>query len=222
MENIFILNKATDPDVIGADYPQCVGVLKAYDNTYENNKSLYYFAHYKGKYVQFVPDLGSIKVSAKAKLTDIISCSMGPGNDLIVSPRMCELLTEYKTSEIQIFDCVLTKKDVKYKYYWLHFIYSLEKKVDYKRSILNHVDPELRSAASEISSFDQFDDFYNTRDEYGLVYSSKLTLKSNKLDFFLVGRMDQKIYLSERLKNEIQKCELTGIEFEIAHGIGFV
>lgn len=47
MADYFILDKAFDSKIIGPDYPQCTGLLKGYNNEYDNPLSLYFFAHQK-------------------------------------------------------------------------------------------------------------------------------------------------------------------------------
>ena len=81
MSHYYRMKESIDAKIIGSHYPQCAGVLDGYNDEYENQYSLYYFAHKKGKKINYHPDLSSIKILERTKLTDLISCGLGPGND---------------------------------------------------------------------------------------------------------------------------------------------
>lgn len=136
----FHVDKSSDTKVIGSNYPQCSGVLKTYNNNSEI--SLTKFAYFKGNKVDFVPDLDGITLYKSSKLTDFISCSLGPGNDSVIGLTFFDLLSNHKLSDIQFFNCFLYKADEKYYYIWLHYIYSLEEFVDYKKSVFTHPDED--------------------------------------------------------------------------------
>lgn len=222
MNDYFVITEAVDSKVIGPDYPQCTGLLKGYNNEYENPLSLYFFAHQKGLQINFVPDLSSIKIGSRTKLTDLISCSLGPGNDYIISSRFKELIGKYRISPIQFFDCFLHRRNERFKYCWAHFIYALEKSVDYVESDFSHADEKLLDKISAIKSYPDFLSFYDNDDTYGFIRSTRTVIRHEPLDFFVVGRYNQKHYVSKRFKEELLESELSGIEFSKASDIFFV
>lgn len=222
MSDYFIVKESIDSNVIGSHYPQCTGVLNGYNNEYINKKSLYYFAHQKGVKVKNKPDLSSIKVGQRTKMTDIISCSLGPGNDMVVSDKLFSLIKKAETSNIQFFDCLLHKKEVNYKYNWVHFVYNLEEFVDYKKSVFFHPNEKILAQAKEIKDYKSFLVFYNEMDTYGFIKTEKTFIRHPLLDFFTVGRFNQKHYVSSEFKSKLLSEGLSGIEFEAADDIVFV
>ena len=217
---IYIIQNCTNKKTIGSDYPQCISLIKNYDVTEFN--SITNFSSYKGKKVAFIPNLDGLKLDLKAKLTDFISCGLGPGNDSIISHNFFKILEKSVTSSFQQFNCSLYQNDEAMEYVWLHYIYTLENKVDFAKSEFTHVDISLQSHLQKISSYNDFEYFYNTYDEYGLIRAKKTILKSPPLDFFVIGRFNQKHYVSERLKNEMECIGITGIEFEEADDMIFI
>ncbi len=217
----FILEKSCDPKIIGNKYPQCIGTLGTYNNDYKNNKSLYYFAHQKGVKIEYTPDLNSIVIGNKTKTTSLISCSLGPGCDIIVSHKFKAILESFTTSHIQFFDCTLHQNKASFEYYWIHFIFSLERLVDYENSLFFHPDIAINPHISNIKNYNNFIEFYNTIDTFGNITSKKIILNTKPIDFFIIGRFNQKIYVSEKLKNKIIETGLTGMEFSNTNDINF-
>ena len=178
MDKFYILDHSIDHKIIGSEFPQCTGLLKKYNNEYENPLSLYYFAHKKGKKIDYQPDLSAIKIGLKTKLTDCISCSLGPGNDLIISSKFKSVLNKFKTSPLQLFKCVLNRKEEKFNYWWVHYIYSLEKEVDYTKSTLTRSDEQLHVKLKNVSSYEDYRNFYDNDDTYGLVRATTTILNT--------------------------------------------
>lgn len=221
MSKFYILDKSTNPKIIGENYPQCVGVVDGYNNTQENKKSLYNFAHSKGKVVDSAPDLSGIKIGHKTKLTDVVSCSLGPGNDLIVSDKFLTVLQGKSYSKIQFFKCCLNKSDKKFDYNWIHFVFQLEQLVDYKNTVFSHIDDKYSQFVKRIRSYQEFERFYQNTDEFGLIKSNQVVINCKPLDFFIIGRFNQKIYVSQEMLFEIKEIGLTGIEFKPSQDIEF-
>jgi hypothetical protein len=221
MDKFYILDHSTDHKVIGSEYPQCTGVLKGYDNEYENPFSLYYFAHQKGKKIDYQPDLSAIKIGLKTKLTDCISCSLGPGNDLVVSSKFKNTLKTFKVSPLQLFKCVLNRKEEQFNYWWIHYIYSLEEQVDYMKSTFAHSNEKLHAKLMNVKSYEGYRSFYDNDDTYGLVMATKTVIDSPPLDFFVVGQFNQKHYASERLKDALEIRGITGVTFKEATDVYF-
>jgi len=213
----FYVDKSTNHNVIGNSYPQVVGLVKSYDES--SNESLSHFAKFKGKEIDFIPHLDGLLLSKTSKVTDVISCSLGPGNDTVISSRILEIIFKFKTSDFQYFDCILYKGQEKYSYKWVHYIYSLERYVDYKNSEFIHPDEDLYKYITNIRTYQDFLKFYEEKDTYGLIKSKSITLKDQKFDFFVIGRFDQKLYVSRKLKDELLKSNISGVEFIRAYDL---
>jgi hypothetical protein len=221
VERYYSFTDSTDTKVIGSHFPQCAGVLPGYNNEYENRLSLYYFAHQKGRKINFMPDLSAIKILERTKLTDLISCSLGPGNDLVVSTKFKDLIQKYNCSKYQLFQATLNKKKETFQYWWIHYMYTLEKTVDYEASTFFHADEGLSEKANSIKSYKEYKDFYDKEDTFGLIRATKTVLKHKPLDFFIIGQFNQTHYVSESLKQKIIDVGITGIEFKEATDIQF-
>lgn len=221
MDKFYVLDHSIDHKHIGSEYPQCTGLVKGYNNEYENPFSLYYFAHQKGKKVDYQPDLSAIKIGLKTKLTDLVSCPVGPGNDWVVSSKFKSILKGFKTSPIQFFKCTLNRKEEKFNYWWIHFLYSLEEQVDYAKSTFVHPYEELKEKLMNIKSYEDYRSFYDNDDTYGFVKATITFIDSAPLDFFVVGHFNQKHYVSERLKDELQIKEISGVTFKEATDVFF-
>ena len=222
MAQYYLFKESIDHKVIGSHYPQCSGVLDGYDNEYENQYSLYRFAHQKGIEINYVPDLTAIKIFERTKVTDVISCGLGPGNDLVISPKFKSIITEFSSSKYQLFEATVNKKKEKFQYWWVHYIYDLEKFVDFKSSTFFHVKAELKEKADKIKNYQDYRKFYDEEDKLGFIKTTNTVLKHAPLDFFMVGQFNQTHYISQALKDRLVSENITGIEFELAEDIHFI
>lgn len=219
MNKYYHLKKTADTKIIGNNYPQCKGPIKGYNN--EEKDSFYNFAYHKGRRVDFTPNLDGISIYKSSKLTDVISCPLGPGNDLIISDRFYNMLKSFKKSPIQFFDCFIYHKESRLKYKWVHFIYDFEKSVDYKKSRFFHQDESLSNEIKKISFYNDFVDFYENKDKFGFIRAQKIKLNTGGLDFFVIGRYNQNTYISAKLREAILNERITGIEINEVDDIEF-
>lgn len=192
-------------------YPQANGMIKEYD--FNAGNSVIKFAEMKGIYCPFSPNLDSFKLHHKAKLTDVISGCIGPGHDLVISKKFFELLITFKLGPHQVFSASLDLKGIKQGYFWIHFLYQLEKDaVVYNRSVFDY-------GGNIVKGIDSYEDYIRHSEKeknYGMMTSKVTYLKANAitdLDIFTIGWFNQKVYVSERLKSAILSAKISGIEF---------
>jgi hypothetical protein len=98
----------------------------------------------------------------------------------------------------------------------------LEEAVDYNKSEFSHTNDKLLVKISKVKDYQDFLNFYNNDDTYGLIKSTRTILKHAPLDFFVIGRYNQKHYVSKKLRDELIMGGFTGISFEEVHDIAFV
>lgn len=219
--NYYILNESTESKIIGPIFPQCQEFLKGYDNSFENKNSFFHFAHFKGLEVDFLPDCSSFLLKEKVRLTDLMSCYLGPGNDKLVSDSLYQVIKNFNCSDVQVFDCTLNKKlEIFSNYKWIHFVYNLEKYVDFSKSTYHHPDKELKKKSRDICNFDDYVKFDRELDTFALLTAKKTVINHKPLDFFTIGQINQKCYVSKKLKSEIE--HLSGVDFKEANDILFL
>lgn len=86
----YIVSSSSDPKLIGSDFPQAYSFIKEYNpNAPHALFDLYEYLY--TKFPDYIPDLSGIRMSGRAKLTDIVSNGFG-GQLEIVSPRTKEIL----------------------------------------------------------------------------------------------------------------------------------
>lgn len=222
MQKYFVLTESIDLKEIGPTYPQCQDFLKGYKNDKKNKESLYYFSEFKGEKINFVPDLGKFKISEKTKMTDILSCPLGPGNDLVISLSFFEILKKFKKSNVQFFDCLFHKRNNSFLYKWVHFIYDLEKNISFENTIFSHPDEKLARYIRNIKSYADLIQYYKEYDIYENLRADRVILKCDPLDFFTIGRVNQKCYISEKLKNEFLSSDLKGFVLNEVEDVFFL
>lgn len=214
MKQYFIIKQLIERKDIGPHYPQIQGFIKGYENDISNNRSLDYFGEFKGEEVAFIPDLSSMKAAERVKMTDLLSCYLGPGTDLVVSTKFYSIVSNFMTSKIQVFESLIHKKNENFRYKWLHFVYNLESFVNYQKSKFSHPKKIFKKEVEAIKSQEDLHFFRKTIDKHYLLESQKLYIKHSELDFFVVGYFNQKCFVSEQLKNELEQQSLTGFVFQ--------
>ena len=212
------LETSVDLKVIGT-YPQGDGMIKGYN--FDSLTSVDNFAEFKGRACDFIPDL-RYKLNSKARPTDFLSGCLGAGGDLVVSERIHTLLAKYVLGPHQVFEAsVESQKKPLGRFCRLHFLYTLEPEIEFKESIFMYGGKLLES----IDSYDAYKSFREVRDPLGLTRTQKTVVSREKFghfDLFVIGFFDQKVYVSERLKEELRDHDVTGITLKSTRHIIFI
>ena len=128
----YIVSSSSDPKLIGSDFPQAYSFIKEYNpNAPHALFDLYEYLY--TKFPDYIPDLSGIRMSGRAKLTDIVSNGFG-GQLEIVSPRTKEILETYNLCPHRFYEMNLYLRKVKYDYYMFHIQCDYSDLVDYKKS----------------------------------------------------------------------------------------
>jgi hypothetical protein len=216
----YIIEHSSDEKIIGTDYPQVHNFIKGYkenapfalDEFYECKRKSY------PDFPDFIPDLGGMRLSGRAKLTDWLSTSFGLA---LISPKFREILEKFNLCPYRFYPVTLYVRNVPYNYFYLHIISDYSDFVDYKKStFLECTSYENR----EYIYVESKEDMLRKREEIEnlnkgttwTIWSDKIVMNSKfnrELDFFVVSRIDANRYISERLKNEITKNNFTGLDF---------
>lgn len=205
-----VISNSSDTEKIGNAYPQ-TEYLTDYDTD-----DLGFLALNKGKRINKKLTLNNIKLRTTAKLTDAISCSLGAGNDMLVSNKFYTLLKNFNCNHIQFFNVQFEyKKKVIDDYLWLHFIYDLEENINFKLTKYNNnIFSELK--IKKFETYKQFKSFIEENDPYRQLRSVKTVLSKEfpeNIDIFILSQIDQNIYISEKLYSEIDKNNISGLDF---------
>jgi hypothetical protein len=216
---VFILDPHDiNEDVIGI-YPQGDGMVKNYD--YKSVNSVDHFSELKGRKCDFIPDL-RYKLNRKAKPTDFISGCLGPGGDLVGSQKVYDIFKKFNLGPHQWFQASIEHKNkVIGGFHRLHFVYKLESEIVFSQSNFKYAGKTIRS----IESYEDYVNYRKTKDRFGLARTSKTVVERSKFeqyDLFVIGFYDQNIYISDKLKTEIEKSELSGLIIKPADAIRFV
>jgi hypothetical protein len=219
----YIVKDSLDEKTVGTDFPQTHDFIKGYkmnahhalDEFYDSKKK-----HYPD-FPDFIPDLGGMKLSGRAKLTDWVSTSFGGA---LITPRFHEILEKYNLCPHRFYPVTLYARNVPHEYFYLHIISDYSDFVDYKKSTF----VERNSYETRGTFFvDSKEDMLKKREEIenrnkGTTFSlwgDNIIMNSEfnrELDFFKISRIDANMYSSKRLVDDIIKNNLTGLKFIVA------
>ena len=210
---VMIIKSSSDPKNVGNNFPQTVLLSK------NETDDLEFLSTQKGKRIEKKISLNNILLSPGAILTDAISCSLGAGNDMIVSDKLYKLIKESNVDPVQFFDVSFKfNKEIITNYHWLHFVYELEPFINFKKTKYNVEQfPELKK--NVITDYDTFKKFSEGKDKYGFLRSKKTVLLESfnqKLDLFVLSPIDQNIYISKLLYEKMIEWKITGLDYEEA------
>jgi hypothetical protein len=222
----YIVKESLTPDVIGNDYPQAYKFIKGYNS--EASDAIFSLYKYKTTFPDFIPNLDGIMLSGSAKLTDFVSHGFD-SSCFIVSEKAKKILEQYKLCMHQFYSLGLYKRNKKYNYFLFKIISDYSDNVNYKKSTFveyNISSREKLSAVSVISREDLLHKRQIVKEKTGkilqTIWGDKIVMNDsfdNELDFFEITIIDGNTYISERLKNDIERNELTGWDFVHANNL---
>lgn len=215
-----MLSLSSDTKLIGSDYPQAYSFIKGYNpNAPHALFDLYEYLY--TKFPDYIPDLSGIKMSARAKLTDIVSG--GFGNRLeIISPRVKEILETYNLCPHRFYGMNLYLRKVRYDYYMFHTQCDYSDFVDYQRStFVKCYNYSTKGASVVINSKKEFltqKEIIQEKDILNSVIADTIFMTADfwnmDLDYFYINLIDfGGDYISERLMNHLLKSQVTGWDF---------
>lgn len=169
------------------------------------------------------PILSNVILQEKANQTDLINTLSSVGfsyGSIVISNKLKVILEQFNCYGLQYFSTYIVQKNQKFDNYWQTHIYEFAYQyIDFNSTTFKLKDRDCnRNMITKDVKFNDMDEFLQFTDniEYPkmLSFNAIFFNKNINLDFFSL-RYDEGIkgIVSERLKNEIEKQEITGIEF---------
>ena len=173
--------------------------------------------------IEIQPILSNIVLYANAKQTDFINTygNVGFGFGNLISDKLKLILEDFNCYGFQFFKTYILQNNKKNDNYCQTNIYDFPYQfIDFKNTIVSLKDGITRKVVSEPSNISNLEDFQSLINSLEFPISISLSnLSFNKnmdLDFFTLRFFENggsNGIVSEKLKNELEKNEITGIEF---------
>jgi len=205
------------------------------ENYDENNRNLFNDAELS-KYIDYKINIPYFVLHKSAILSDLVSSAGLRPNLILISPKLLSLLQKFKIDDYQTFKVkVKVKTSEGLKDYFLFFMYAPDREAEYVdwTATTFRIKPYLNASMYEYEN-DQIIKFENKQDYLKLrmeffrmpkqeqeVVLTNLKLRNGLIDrdMFRFGGMSLSFFVSEALKNEIEKQCITGIRFVDADGL---
>lgn len=165
----------------------------------------------------------------KAKITDLISCvNATSSGQLIISEQLKNIISKYRTDGLQFFTTSIIKDNLEYNNFYALNMYKFNNDyIDFTKSVIIHnrkaddYKSSFMTVEEQINfeNFQQFDEkriqVWSSREEIILIEKLKLHIENIKEDFFMIKYVfGGTLFVSDKLKKEIEDAGCTGIEFQ--------
>ncbi len=165
----------------------------------------------------------------KANLTDLIEIwHVGFNLNLLISGKLKKILEKYiGKNKGEFINCPIIKNDVEFSDYWIFNGYNFNQEfIDFQNSLIKYEKQtddfdttfETKMVFLSIGNLKEFEEYIKVAQEKTeLITIEKLALNENKIteDFFMLRYVFSGMYfISDKLKQEIEEAECTGIEFQ--------
>lgn len=179
------------------------------------------------KKIDFTPNLDGVKLSGRAKITDMVfSAPIGSevkGN-LLVSDKLFELFKKINVPQFQKFKVLVYKNNKNICYNLLHFWENQNFLIDFEESNF-YIGPRLsfKYADVHISSFEEYLNMkVKLEEEFGkkinrrIIGSHRLVFKSKiqNYDFFRISHVANLFIISEKFLNELLINDISGFDYQ--------
>lgn len=179
-----------------------------------------FIRHHGFKKIDFEPILSFPVIDEKSNLTDLIQvASIGFNATLVISDKLKKVLKGHGKDGFQYFPLEVFHKGISYTDYWLlHPTKVSMEMVDFEKSevwMMEHTFNQVEQLS--IKTVEEYNTEKRRIENMGYPYSirlTELTLKGGG-DFFVISNIEggYKFFVSEKLKQEIEAANCTGIEF---------
>jgi hypothetical protein len=213
--SLFILKESTDAKIIGRSFPQTEII------NIDASDGLDILSENKGLRIENLEPIDNVKFSNGAKLTDVVSCSLGAGGDIIVSKKFVSVLRQFGYSSVQLFPMkILYRTDTLEDYFWCHFVYEFEKGLDFQKSVYDNKRlPEIND--QKPLNYPDYQGLVSRHSKYNDFRLIKTVLNKTYPfdDLFVLGYPNQNIYLSKRLQEALRDTKISGLDIVPAKNI---
>ncbi len=209
MKIYYTLKNDLDDKIVGKDYPQ-VDCLTMHQ------------AHLITSWHLFDPKPNlKFKLKKRAVLTDTLKdITIGGGTGFLINTKTKGVFDKFNIMRHQYFDAsVETQKGEVLNYFWLHLTEpQLTEKLDFHRTLFYRTEWTFRKEPIILNSYNHYKELKakDTEASFG-VEIDKVALSDNfdsDLDMFTFLPFDNKVYISERLKNAIEENGIIGFKIE--------
>lgn len=173
--------------------------------------------------IEIQPILSNVVLYANAKQTDLIDTlgDVGFKFGYLISDKFKQILDQFNCYGFQFFKTSIFQKDKQFNKYWQANLYDFPfHLIDYKKTTFILKDRDInRNVINKTMTFDDFDNFssFTNSLRYPKMISFKqISFNENmNLDLLTLRYTEDahKGIVSERLKNELEKSDISGIEF---------
>lgn len=155
----------------------------------------------------------SAKLTKKAKLTDTVSQASIMGHGLLVNEKVRAIFENLNIINHKYYECPVSYNRTIYQYYWLALAQpDLVNLVDYQNSSFYLKKGLTNMGEITINSFEDYEHLKPTLDVTTIVQISKLVIKENQYDLFVIPYFGIYNYISEKLKILLERENISGIE----------
>lgn len=174
------------------------------------------------KYIDKNPNL-KMSFYKRAKITDVMRCfNIGLVNNAIISERHKRLLENFNLQSCQFFEIDILNSKTNENYYVLHFYNNpFSYAIDFEKSTFFESNL-LETPLYENKIFHAVIDYNDYVRQDNILKPSMLSLQIDnivlkgtvfpQLDMFTLYPDDDKIYVSENLKNELVNAGISGLD----------
>ena len=221
----FLITEEINPKIIGSDFPQAWKFTKEYKTRCDDANGIYSFFKriQKNERPDFIPNLGGLVLSGRAKLTDIVSTSVLPRlhmNDVAKNVFSTCNLGDYEFYKAQLYIKQRKIFTQILDYYYLCPFTDILDNIYFPKTIFRHeinLVEKQNVYVTGLSSFSAYEE-YRQQNNKGLIYPQTITLKEGfdkTLDYFIIPKLNIFYGIaSEKLKTKIEENGITGIRFE--------
>lgn len=225
----YIIEATYDSKVIGLIYPQCQKLIKGYDEDMEGG--LYWLCDKirKKQDVLITPSIDCYTLSLRSKVTNALSTVCF---EPLLDKKTIDIISQYNIGNHQIFQSKVLRNKIYYDYYYLYLKENVLNHIDLKKTIFieedsSHNRYELFTGISSLEELDDIrDNLWDTPGGIRLLRPFKVFFKktfNKNWDIFNIPIIDQTsyAYISQRLKDHLERENITGLIFTEAPNIYF-
>jgi hypothetical protein len=171
------------------------------------------------KKLDYAPKL-NFKLEKRAKATDILSQAEISALGLIINEKVKNIFNQFQLIEHQLFP--ITLQNTNDTYYWFHPIADLEKIdwIDYSQSTFYRSEFGFHEEDLLFESYSEYLKKNKAINDMSTISIEKIKLNENfnskEYDLFILPFLSRDIFISENLKIELEKINISGIEIKEA------
>lgn len=221
----YYIREAIRTEETGDEHPQILKMSEKHK--YSDDEGVYAFSRFD--LPENSPKIKYLLLAKNAKVTDLLNAIMLRLKGFLINEKLKLILIEYNLPKHRFYDAyVKDYANNEYRYWWMQMIINNYDCLDFNKSEFSLTSTEIVNRSNVPIKINSYQDYVDVKSKLASDQRIKIShaylnddFGKQSLDVFKINDLSLDWIISERLREDIIKNKITGVDITEANNIAF-